>query len=78
MEKQKKQINELPAKAQLQRRVVRLIIICAVLLILNNQLTPDLNWGLWITAGLGFSLILDIIDYIFIKRNTKTYDNGEK
>ena len=63
------EINNLPAKAQLQRRFIRCIILCATLIVLNQVLTPGLLWSLWVTAGLGVSLILDFVDYIFIKRN---------
>lgn len=64
-------IKNLPAKAQLQRHAIRLVLTCAVVLIINNRLTPELNWGWWVTAGLCGAFLFDLIDYLFIKHNTK-------
>ena len=65
------EIKKLPQKMMLQRRAIRIIILCAALLVINMHFTPDLNWALWITAGLGLSFALDFVDYIFVKRTNK-------
>lgn len=62
-------IKTLPAKAQLQRKALRIVLISAIVLIINNRLTPDLSWGLWITLGLCGAFLFDLIDYLFIKKN---------
>lgn len=64
-------IKKLPAKAQLQRRALRIVLLSAVMLIINHQFTPELRWGLWMTIGLCGSFLFDLIDYIIVKRNTK-------
>lgn len=64
-------IKNLPTKAQFQRRTLRLILICAIILIVNHLATPGLNWGLWAILGLVGGYLFDLIDYIIVKRNAK-------
>lgn len=64
-------IKTLPAKVQLLRRALRIVLLSAVMLIINYQFTPGLRWGLWVTAGLCGSFLFDLIDYIIVKQNTK-------
>lgn len=63
-------IKRLPAKAQLQRRALRIVLLSALMLIINHQFTPGMNWDLWATVGLCASFLFDLIDYIIIRRNT--------
>lgn len=64
-------IEQLPAKAKLQRRALHTLLTCAIVLIVNYLATPGLNWGLWATLGLVAALLYDVIDYVVVKRNTK-------
>ncbi|MBQ8366171.1 MAG: hypothetical protein IJX40_00360 [Alistipes sp.] len=64
-------IKSLPAKAQLQRRALRIVLLSAIMLIINHQFTPGQNWGVWATVALCASFLFDLIDYVIIKRNTK-------
>lgn len=63
------EIKKLPAKKQLQHRAARLALTCAIMLIINHQCTPELNWGLWVVGGLCVAFLYDLIDYFFVKRN---------
>lgn len=65
------EIRNLPAGAQLTRRVLRYLVICAMLLLINYLVTPGLNWSLWAVGGLAISLLFDLIDYFVIKHNKK-------
>lgn len=64
-------IKSLPTKAQFQRRTLRLILTCVIVLIINRLATPGLNWSLWVILGLGGAYLFELIDYIIVKRNTK-------
>lgn len=63
------EIKNLPAKAQFQRRALRLILTCAVVLIINHVVTPGLNWSLWVVGGLVIAFLYDLIDFFFINRH---------
>lgn len=64
-------IKGLPAKAQLQRRALHLVLTCAIVLIINHLVTPGLNWSLWVVGGLVIAFLYDLIDFFIIHRNTK-------
>ncbi len=72
------EIKKLPAKAQLQRRIVRVVLTCAILIIINHLVTPGLRWSLWISAGMAIALIFDIVDFGFIRRHERTDQTNTK
>ncbi len=65
------EIQKLPVKAQLLRRVVRTILICILLILINRLVTPGMKWSLWITAGLAIALLFDLVDFAFIHKNSE-------
>lgn len=65
------EIQKLPVKAQLLRRVVRTILICILLILINRLVTPGMKWSLWITAGLAIALLFDLVDFAFIHQNSE-------
>lgn len=65
------EIQKLPVKAQLLRRVVRTILICILLILINRLVTHGMKWSLWITAGLAIALLFDLVDFAFIHKNSE-------
>ncbi|RHU29206.1 hypothetical protein DXD68_07070 [Parabacteroides sp. TM07-1AC] len=60
-----KKNNSFPA--QLKMNILRYIVICSFLAVVNYVTTPHYWWVLWVIAGWGINLILEIVCHYMIK-----------
>lgn len=60
-----KKNNSFPA--QLKINILRYIVICSFLAVVNYVTTPHYWWVLWVIAGWGINLILEIVCHYMIK-----------
>lgn len=54
--------------AQMKMNILRYIVVCSFLAVVNYITNPSYWWFLWVVAGWGLDLSLNIISQYFIKQ----------